>query len=210
MERRPKSQYDLSWLANQFGITRQVGCEALARWSLAQGELTPLQQTLFDTLCQEMKEEGDYWNEEELKIQFIGLLFRIADVNVKNKTKVFYERPLSATLQGISLSVVVDCLLAKPMEFNTPQEPYFFLQEFKKGKGEKKDPEAQMLVAMLIAQAKNASDAPVYGGFLVGSVWTFATLTGVAYCTSRKYDASQAGDLAQIVFMLRYLRDLPR
>jgi hypothetical protein len=126
VERKPKTQYDLSWLANQFGITRQVGCDALAHWAQAQGELTPLQQTLFDTLCQEMKEEGDYWNEEEWKIQFIGLLFRIADVNVKNKTKVFYERPLSATLHDVALSVVVDCLLAKPMEFNTPQAPTFF------------------------------------------------------------------------------------
>jgi hypothetical protein len=84
------------------------------------------------------------------------------------------------------------------------------LQEFKKGKGEKKDPEAQMLVAMLIAQAKKPTEGAVYGRFLVGSTWTFATLTGAGYCTSRKYDASQASDLAHIAYMLRYLRDLPR
>ncbi len=208
MEKKTKIQYDLSQLANHFGIKRQQNCEILEQWTKVQGSLTTLQATLFETLCQEMKDEGDYWNEEELKIQFIGLLFRIADLNVKDKIKVFYERPLSATVQKITLNVVADCLVAKPMEFNTPQNPYFFLQEFKKGKGEKKDPEAQMLSAMLIAQEKNKDKKAVYGGFLVGSIWVFATLCGTLYCTSRKYDAANRQDLEQIVYMLRHLKNL--
>lgn len=208
MEKKPKIQYDLSQLAAYFGIIRQKNCEVLEKWLAAFGTLTPLQQTLFETLCQELKEDGDYWNEEELKIQFIGLLFRIADINVKDKVKVFYERPLSAVIKNIALNVVVDCLVAKPMEFHTPQAPYFFLQEFKKGKGEKKDPEAQMLSAMLIAQEKNTNNSPIYGGFLVGSIWVFATLCNTYYCTSRKYDAANPKDLEQIIYILRYLKDL--
>ncbi|MEN9611880.1 MAG: hypothetical protein RLZZ628_2694 [Bacteroidota bacterium] len=49
---------------------------------------------------------------------------------------------------------------------NTPTKPYFFMQEFKKGKKSVDDAEGQMLVAMLIAQTLNADKKPVYGWLL--------------------------------------------
>ena len=132
----------------------------------------------------------------------------MADIAVKNKIKVFYERPLSANIKGYSLSVIVDCMVATPLIFNSPKLPYFFLQEFKKGKSEKKDPEAQMLSAMLIAQEKNKDDKPIYGGFLVSSNWRYATLVGQNYCLSHQLDASNKKDLLQIVCVLRKLKEI--
>ncbi len=208
MEKKSKIHYDLSQLAAIFGISRQEKCEYLQKWLSASYSLSELQQTLYESLCKEIKEDGDYWNEEELKIQFVGILFRVADINVRHKIKVFYERPLAGIVKNMPLNVIVDCLVAKPMEFNTPQEPYFFLQEFKKSKGEKKDPEAQMLTAMLIAQEKNQDTKPIYGGFLVGSIWVFATLLGTAYCASKKYDAADPHDLLQIIYILRNLKEI--
>jgi hypothetical protein len=54
------------------------------------------------------------------------------------------------------------------LPFNTPDSPYFFLQEFKKKRGENRndkpfDPEAQMLKAMLIAQNLNNDGKIIYG-----------------------------------------------
>lgn len=92
------------------------------------------------------------WNEEELKMHFISAVFLLTDVEVPQKFKLFYERPLSATVQDTALNVVVDAMLAKPYSINTPQKPYFFLQEFKKSKKTIADAEGQMLIAMLIAQ----------------------------------------------------------
>jgi hypothetical protein len=163
---------------------------------------------LFEKVYREIEEDGDYWNEEELKIKAIGLLFFLADIDVKEKLKVFYERPLSTEKNGYRLSVITDCMVATPLLFNSPNVPYFFLQEFKKGKGEKKDPEAQMLIAMLIAQHLNQDNKPVYGGFLVGTDWRFATLIDNNYCLSAKFDASQKTELLQIIFILRKLKDL--
>jgi hypothetical protein len=45
-----------------------------------------------------------------------------------NKIKVFYKRPLSATVNDYQLAVITDCLVATPLPFNTPDTPYFFLQ----------------------------------------------------------------------------------
>lgn len=200
--------FDLSLIAEAFDINRTTHSDALAQWLAARFQLTPEEQHILDKIYEEIAEDGDYWNEEELKIKAVGLLFFLADISVKNKIKVFYERPLTAQINGYQLAVIVDCMVATSMVFNTPKLPYFFLQEFKKGKGEKKDPEAQMLSAMLIAQARNGDNLPVYGGFLIGANWRFATLTGRDYCLSRLFNASHKPDLLQIVFILRKLKDL--
>jgi hypothetical protein len=65
-----------------------------------------------------------------------------------------------------------------------------------------------MLMAMIIAQHLNDDHKPMYGGYLIGSNWRFATLEGNNYCMSRKYDAENKADLSQLVFILRKLKDL--
>jgi hypothetical protein len=89
-----------------------------------------------------------------------------------------------------------------------PTKPYFFLQEFKKAKGEKKDPEAQMLTAMIIAQHLNKDQKPIYGSYLIGSGWRFATLIGNHYCLSRKFEAENKKDLIHILFILKQIKQI--
>ncbi len=204
-----KIGFDLSQITKIFSL--KVGKQGLelTDWLKANAyTLTPFQTELFDTIYEEVSEDGGYWNEEELKIQFVGMIFRAADVAVRDKIKVFYERPLSATVKGYDLSVVSDCLIATPLPFNTPDVPYFFLQEFKKKRGEKKDPEAQMLVAMLIAQQLNPEPKTLYGGYLIGHNWHFATLKDNHYTISRQFDATDKDDLLKIIFVLRKLKDI--
>jgi hypothetical protein len=203
-----KFQSDLGLLADTFGLNVVSTCEHLSNWTSAYFELDEIEQANFDYLLHQVKLDGKYWNEEELKIRFIGGLFAIAKIDVPDKIKVFYERPLSATVLNHHLSVVSDCLVATPLPFNTPKKPYFFLQEYKKGRGETKDPEAQMLMAMLIAQEKNQDNQPLYGSYVIGNTCYFSTLIDKAYCTSRLYDASDESDLLQIVFILRKLKEL--
>ena len=205
--------YDLSLIVKTFGIEVARQTDLLAEWTSARYELDTIEQANFDALFADAEEDGGYWNEEELKINFVGAAFRLAKVNVKDRIKVFYERPLSATVGEHSLSVIADCLVAVPLPFNTPSNPYFFLQEFKKRKGDKHDryvgpPEAQMLTAMLIAQEINQDDKPVFGGYLIGQNWNFAILDGRTYCQSRQYDAARRDELLQIIFTLRKLREL--
>ena len=208
MEELRKLEYDLDQIADAFGIQRVSQCKHIEEWVSSTYDLTATESEILGDSLSEMQKVGDYWNEEELKIQFVGLAFYIAKVNVDNKIRVFYERPLSAEIDGYKLAVIAGCIVATPKQFSTPQNPYFFLQEFKKGKGEKNDPEAQMLTAMLIAQHKNADDKPVYGGYLIGKNWVFTTLVGKDYCTSRQFDASLKHDILQIIFNLRHLKTL--
>jgi len=197
--------YSPGEIALQFGIKKQKECRQLEDWLSAKAELNEVEQFLFDKGYESAFENANYWNEEELKIRLVGLLFLIANIEDKNQVKIFYERSLSGVVDGFPLNVVSDCFVSSSSEFNTPIRPYFFLQEFKKMRGEKKDPEGQMLTAMLIAQSLNQDGKPVYGGYMIGSNWWFSTLVNRDYCSSQKFDTSKRSDLLQIVFMLRKL-----
>ena len=200
--------YDLSLIIKTFGIKVEKKSPILTDWLSAQYEFNDFEQTFFEDLLADAEEDGGYWNEEELKITFIGSAFRLARINTKNRIKVFYERPLAATVKDQPLAVIADCLVATPLPFNTPDYPYFFLQEFKRRKGDKNDPEAQMLIAMLIAQETNDDGKPIYGGYLIGQNWNFTLFHNNTYCQSRQYDSTRREDLLSIIFIIRKLKEL--
>ena len=208
MEKMDKLGYDLALIIETFSINVPDESTLLNDWLAADYTLNQFEQWLFDRVYARTRIDGGYWNEEELKIKFVGSVFDLADVDTKDKIKVFYERPFAATVEGYALSVVTDCMIAKPLPFNKPQKPYFFFQEFKKKRGEKNDPEAQMLTAMLIAQEMNQDNQPIYGGFLFGPYWQFAILDDRTYINSRDFNATNADDLRSIIYILRKLKDL--
>jgi hypothetical protein len=203
-----KLPFDLTVIAEVFKLERSGKCNHLENWLNQSFELSTNDSEILDMTHDEMLQSASYLNEEEIKIRLIAPLFQIAKIDQDNTIRVFYERALSAVIDNYQLSVICDCMVASSTIFKTPAHPYFFLQEFKKAKGEKRDPEAQMLVAMLAAQKANNDNKPIYGGFLIGSVWQMATLMGLEYCTSRPYYATNKDDLKQITFALRHLKAL--
>jgi hypothetical protein len=206
MEETTKIGYDLDQIIDTFGLTKGSNGTSLSKWLAARYPLDASELAIVDKLFVEMEATGEQLNEEELKMKFVGLVFFLAQLDVPGKLRVFYERKLSATIGSHALSVKCDCLVASPKGLNTPQTPYFFFQEFKKRKGEKDDPEAQMLTAMLIGQHKNDNNKPVYGGYLIGPYWRFTVLNDKTYSVSRNFDATQKEDIVQIIAMLKELK----
>jgi hypothetical protein len=203
-----KLGYDPSDIALAYNLQVNNTCSELNAWLAATFTLNDFEQAFFEKIYKDAHLDAGYWNEEELKIKMVGLLFSLADIEIPKKAKVFYERPIAKRVGDYDLAVICDCLVATPLPFNKPTKPYFFLQEFKKKRGEKNDPEGQLLTAMLIAQEQNQDGKPIYGGYLFGSLWNFATLQGNQYCVSREYNATRRDDLLQIIFILRHLKEL--
>lgn len=205
--------FDSVALARAFAIQRFEANEpgpVITAWLQATYKLTGEEEKLLRDLHAKAQIEGDYWNEEELKINLIGFLFYLSQIEEPKRIKVFYERKMSAKVNGYALSVISDCLVATPL-FNAPGRPYFFLQDgpplrYKKSRGDKVDPEAQVLTAMLIAQAQNQDMKPVYGSYVLGTNLYFNVLQGQQYYHSRKYDLLRFEDLEQFVFSMRKLK----
>jgi hypothetical protein len=202
-----KLEYDLVELMTTFNILDSSSCNHLTDWLSAKYELDTFENKLLDDLYADIEVSGEYMNEEELKARMVGLIFYASKLDVPNKIRVFYERPLSAKIDNHSLHVIADCMVATPFK-SSPKVPYFFLQEYKKAKGEKRDPEAQMLSAMLIAQEKNNDGKPIYGGYMIGTGFHFSTLVGKNYCVSKRLEATEKSNLFQIVYILRKLKEL--
>jgi hypothetical protein len=202
-----KLKSDTEDILDAFGLERNIGCALLDEWLSHPVELPLLQQELLEELRLLIRSEGEFWNEEELKMNFLAFLFQMSELNEKGKFKLFYERSLSAVINGYELSVVCDAMVATPKGIGKPKKPYFFLQEFKKMKNAP-DAEGQMLTAMLLAQYANDNQKPVYGCYLQGKNWTFTTLQGLNYCVSQQLDASRKEDLFQIIYALKYLKIL--
>jgi hypothetical protein len=202
------NHYDHFEVLERFNIEKNEFCRSLDEWLDTTGILTATEQELLTEICRDMKLVGRDWNEEELKMNFVAIIFFVAKLNVPKKIQVFYERKLSGVVEGIPISVKVDGMVATPTNANRPKIPYFFLQEFKRSLGDDHDPEGQMLSAMLLAQDLNNDNKPMYGCWLQGKFWNFTTLIGRDYCVSKTYDATDMEDLHQIVFILRKLKDL--
>ncbi len=202
------NHYDGSEVLERFNIKKNMTCPTLKDWLSVQGTLTSVELGILEDVRFELEKSGRYWNEKELKINFIAFVFYLAKINVADKIQVFFERPLTGNVGNINISVKVDAMIATPTPANRPKVPYFFLQEFKRSLGDDHDPEGQMLAAMILAQELNQDNIPIYGCWLQGKFWNFTTLIGRDYCVSKTFDTTDMEDLQQVIFILRKLKDL--
>lgn len=194
---------------NAFSIQKKKDCLHLNHWLNHEEVLTSTEIEILSIAIQRYNELGDGWNEEELKMHFISLVFLVANINIPQVCKTFYERPLSGIVQGKTLNVICDCMIAQPDFAGLPTKPYFFLQEFKQAQRfGKTDPEGQMLAAMLIAQEKHQDGKPLYGSFIIERHWYFCILQGAEYCVSQSFDATKKEYLMQISYILRQLKNI--
>ncbi len=207
MEKEPiKLILDTDEVLDAFNLERTNGSAILDEWLSTSYALTELEETILAEKRQRLLIEGYFWNEEELKMHFLAAIFDMIRFDEKHKVKLFYERPLKGVINGYSFHVVCDVMLATPKGVSSPKKPYFFLQEFKKQRGKEQDEEAQLLAAMLVAQYENQNSFPVYGCYLQGKNWTFATLHDKNYCLSQQFDATKKEDLYQIIYALKHLK----
>ncbi len=151
-----------------------------------------------------LRQKGDFWNEESLKMNFVApLLFTFVNFNDPIKRyESFYDETISATVEDIFLQTETDFMLAKGIG-DIAETPYFHFQEYKRSKKSPPEPMAQLIEAFLIAQEKNKNGKPLYGLTIVGRNWQFVVMEGKKYAVSFTYDATNKEDLMKIIAVLR-------
>jgi hypothetical protein len=90
------------------------------------------------------------------------------------------------------------------------EKPYFFIQEFKKGK-ESGYPEPQLL-AELIAGVELNNFQTMKGAYIVGAIWNFVILEKLAenkyrYFISINFDSTKIEELKEIYKNLLFIKD---
>jgi hypothetical protein len=157
-----------------------------------------------EELKQLLFEEAKNWNEDEMKLFFIGPIISL--VNFKTPYfKPFTQRTLTIETPTVSASGKVDFLLAKGKVI--PKLPYFCLHEYKQENRRDNDPLGQLLIAMVAAQYKNESQLPIYGTYTSGRNWFFIVLENNKYVLSNAYNASSE-DIYKIFAILKKCKAL--
>lgn len=148
--------------------------------------LEKLRDQLFRTI--------DTYNEEELKVFFIGPLFSLIPFR-GHGMRPFMDRPFSFEYghddEGNPLTAAgrIDWLLAKGRQ--DPREPRVFLHEYKREVEASGDPLGQLLIAMVGSQRQNTESFPLYGCYVLRRNWFFVVLDDNQYVVSSAFDATQ-------------------
>ncbi len=148
------------------------------------------------------------YNEEDLKVHFISpILNRVNFKSIENRLRDFYEETLVYETGDFILKGAADFLVAKGLEY--PEQPYFFIQEFKKGL-QFSNPEPQLLAEMVCALELSDFER-IKGAYIVGESWNFVILDKLAankyrHVVSRTFNAGNIVDLLDIYKNLLFVR----
>lgn len=204
-----KAKAELNFLVAEFGLTIADNSPLLSDWQTVEStELEDYAEVILRKLEPRLHTEIDGWLEEELKMKLLALIFTLSEVEEPRKIGLFCERQIIAEIGSFYIHVIPDCMVSSVYGLTMPQTPYFFMQEFKKSKGDSQDPEGQMLAAMLAAQHLNKNGKPLYGSFVVGRYWCFTVLEGKNYARSEALHLTRPKQLRQVILTLRKLKQI--
>ena len=193
-------------LIETFGLQRLFkSTPLLDDWLSATGELNEIDTSIIGESQEKLIENADSWNEEELKMSFISIVIFLA--RFSNTIRTYYDREISAVINGINVNCKADMMLSKGIG-ELIKIPYFFLHEYKREKKYSGDPVGQMLGGMLVAQAKNNDEKPIYGCYVQVRFWFFALLQDNKYWISKGFDSSEIDDVKRVIFILRKLNQI--
>ena len=204
-EERANKNWSEGELTDTFNLKRIVTEQTplMKEWlDVVLPELNVPEQYNFDKALLKAQKNFSGWNEEDLKIKFIGPVLELGYMIDDDIAIGYFDKTISAVVEHIKLTVKSDFMLAKG-NLDFFKTPYFHFQEYKPYKNPSGDSMAQLLEAFLIAQEKNKNGLPLYGVDVVGKQWSFVTMEGKEYCISKTFDAVDQQDLLSIIAILR-------
>lgn len=192
-------------LEDTFSLNRKKQCTALEEWLSADVAISKPSKNQLEILRKEIEIYGEYWNEEELKMNFIANILNMINFRTPHYN-IFYERSIQGIIDNWVLNGDVDMMIASGRY--EPKAPYFCFHEYKKQRGGQNDPLGQLLSEMLVAQKLNDNNQPMYGAYIIGAIWRFVTLIGKDYCVSNNYSATKTDELEDIYKIMSILKTI--
>jgi hypothetical protein len=205
-----KKEWKEGEMIRTFGLTKIVGNETdlMQEWiNVPPPVFSIFEQHNFDNVYQMGVQKIDTWSEEDLKMKFISHVLDLGLVVEDQGFASFFDKKLSAVVDGYALSVNADFIIAQGI-LDYMERPFFHFQEYKPSKNPTGDSMAQLLEAFLIGQVQNDDGKPLYGCEVVGKSWRFVTIERREYCLSKTYDCTDRDDLLLIIAILRKFREI--
>ena len=199
-----KVNFIYTYILNTFQVIMHKKSPLLLDWINVSFDPSQKEKQELDELSNLLQDHVWDWNEEELKMKFIGPLLRLVDFE-NTMYQSFYDREISVTVGDESLKGIVDFFVATGKR--SPKQPYFFIHEYKKEKETSCDPLGQLLIAMIAGQMRNDDDNELYGAYVMGRFWFFVVLKGKEYSISKAYNA-EAEEIVDILGILKHTSEM--
>lgn len=204
MKKATLKDWDLDQLDKAFGLKQIWECDLLKQWENNDIPITEFERNSLLNFQKSLIRGGRAWNEVELENKFISPVFMAAKFDDQT-IGYFLERPLKGIVGEYELSGIVDGMIATG--FRDPDKPFFCMHEYKRSVDNDGQPDAQALAAMLVVQADENGQKPIYGLYIVGLIWNFMVLDGKEYCISKSYNAEDE-EIFEIFGMLKALKHI--
>lgn len=217
------SAFNEQMARRMFGLKQELKKNLLEEWEqqAALTDITDEEQKTLDRLHSKLTLFVRSWNEEELKLKFIGHLIELVNFDdYELELVAFSERPLGLVFKKTKTEVkgIVDLMVARGISH--PEQPFFFIHEYKREKDNSGDPLGQLLSTMFVAKELNKqikpltlfqteeeqqkfAHIPLYGVYVLGRMWFFTVLKNQSYYLSRSYDSTDKVDLQEIFKLLK-------
>lgn len=218
------STYNEHTARRDFKLTQELKINLLANWEQKATviKVHPEETTFLEELRQRADLYIRAWNEDELKFKFISLLIdRVKFDSYELEIAAFAERSIGIAIDTTEIKGKVDFMVANGIF--APEQPYFFLHEYKREQESSGDAVGQLLATMFVAQQlnkqpqkvslfdkeqKKTKELPLYGVYVIGRFWFFVRLEGQKYYLSKAYDCVDKDDLQHIFKMLKAQREM--
>ncbi len=190
----------------EFGLKRNFNFpDYLTSFLKVASDVSDSERKTLENLQKLLFRMAEAWNEFDMSIAFIGPVLGIIDLQ-QDTYRTFFNHSLKTIFNGKEIGGRIDCMLAKGWQI--PENPIFFLQEYKQESGTNNDPMGQLLIEMYVAQhLNNEPESEIYGCYIVGRNWFFVVLNGKEYAVSNAYNAS-TNSIFEIVAILKKVKIL--
>lgn len=204
---KPFERWKYEEIELTFGTERVAHLDVLDNWLKADEAADEFEQRVLRTHHSELVRKVDAWNEDELKFFFISHVITLVNFSKPKVYSSFSQRTLSAKRLDIHNNLIdlrgrVEFFVALGEQI--PRQPFFFVHEYKPlNKTTASDPLGQLLIAMLATQTLNTQERPIYGVYIIGSLWWFVVLQGNQYAVSDPFNAFKEEELFKIFSILK-------
>jgi len=115
--------WTLEDLETTFGLQQIEQSDRLTQWLSSKKEVNEFETHTIEHLKSKLKDNVNSWNEDELKMHFVGPFLMQVDFITK-RYKSFTQRMLQATINGIEVAGKVDYMVATGKQ--KPKSPFFW------------------------------------------------------------------------------------
>jgi hypothetical protein len=204
---KPFERWKYEEIELTFGTERVKNLTVLDKWLEADEPADDFEKRTLLIYHNQLVRKVDAWNEDELKFFFISHIITLVDFSKPKVYSSFSQRTLAAKRKDIHNNEIdlrgrVEFFVALGEQI--PRQPFFFIHEYKPlNKTTPSDPLGQLLIAMLATQTLNETNRPLFGVYIIGSLWWFVVLEGNKYAVSEPFNAFKEEELFTIFSILK-------